>query len=92
MSMSTYDPTGKMADAFDYRNMDNTPDIPTKVSDLNNDSGFITAAVNNLANYYLKSETYTKAEVENLISNFGGFRKVATLPTTDIKTNIIYLL
>jgi hypothetical protein len=36
--MSTYDPTGKMADAFDYRNMDNTPDIPTKTSDLNNDS------------------------------------------------------
>jgi hypothetical protein len=90
--MSTYDPTGKMADAFDYRNMDNTPTIPTKVSDLQNDSGFITNAVNNLANYYLKSETYTKAEVENLISNFGGFKKVSALPTTDIKTNIIYLL
>jgi hypothetical protein len=90
--MSTYDPTGKMSDAFDYDNMYNTPTIPTKVSDLNNDSGFITAAVNNLTNYYTKTQTYTKTEVENLISNFGGFKKVSVLPTTDIKTNIIYLL
>ena len=92
MSMSTYDPTGKMSDAFDYTNMYNKPDIPTKVSDLQNDSEFITKAVNNLTNYYTKTQTYTKTEVENLISNFGGFKKVSVLPTTDIKTNIIYLL
>lgn len=34
--------------------------IPSKTSDLTNDSGFITNAVNNLVNYYLKSETDTK--------------------------------
>ena len=43
--------------------------IPTKTSDLTNDSGFITNAVNNLTNYYLKSETYTKAEVQALIAS-----------------------
>ena len=34
----------------------NTSDIPTKVSQLQNDSGFITNQVNNLANYYTKTE------------------------------------
>lgn len=42
-------------------------DIPTKTSDLTNDSGFITESVNTLTNYYLKSNTYTKTEVGNLI-------------------------
>lgn len=34
MSASTYDPTGKMADAFDYNNMENTPDIPSTAADV----------------------------------------------------------
>lgn len=33
--------------------------LPTKVSDLTNDSGFITNTVNNLTNYYTKTETDT---------------------------------
>lgn len=41
MNASTYDPTGKMADAFDYDNMDNTPE---NLSDFNNDVGYITTA------------------------------------------------
>lgn len=41
---------------------------PTKTSDLNNDSGFITNTVNNLVNYYLKTETYSKDEVNTLIN------------------------
>lgn len=69
-----------------------TVSTPTKTSDLTNDSGFITNAVNNLTNYYLKNETYTKAEVESLVANFAGFLVVANLPTQNIKTNIIYLL
>ena len=36
--------------------------IPTKTSDLTNDSGFITNQTNSLANYYLKSEAYNKTE------------------------------
>ena len=92
MSMSTYDPTSKMADAFDYDNMYNTPTIPTKVSDLQNDSEFITKAVNDLTNYYTKTQTYTKSEVDTLISNFGWFEVVSVLPTQNIKTNVIYML
>lgn len=58
-------------------------------SDLSN---FITASVNNLTNYYLKSETYTKAEVNSLVGNITTFEVVQTLPTQDIKTNVIYLV
>lgn len=42
--------------------------IPAKTSDLQNDSGFITAAVNALLNYYKKSETYTRTEVDAFIA------------------------
>lgn len=34
MNASTYDPTGKMADAFDYDNMYNTPTIPSTAADV----------------------------------------------------------
>ena len=62
------------------------------ISELTNDSGFITKAVSDLTNYYTKSEVYTKAEVADYVANFSWFEVVATLPTTDIKTTIIYLL
>ncbi|MGN0138267.1 MAG: hypothetical protein ACI381_06660 [Candidatus Methanomethylophilaceae archaeon] len=42
--------------------------VPTKVSQIENDTGFITKAVADLANYYVKSETYTRAEVQGLIA------------------------
>lgn len=81
-------------DAEDVGALPNDTDIPSKVSDLTNDSGFITNTVNNLANYYLKSETYTQAEVDALIAaaKNGRFISVATLPTTDIDTKAIYLV
>lgn len=71
----------------------NKPTIPTKVSDLANDTGFVTSTVNNLANYYLKTQTYTQAEVNALISAISTITisVVQTLPTTDIQTNVIYL-
>jgi len=47
----------------------NKPTIPTKTSDLNNDSGFIDTSVNNLINYYHKTDTYTKTEVDNKIGD-----------------------
>lgn len=60
--------------------------IPTKTSDLNNDSGFIDNSVNNLANYYKKTETYTKAEVDSKVSSVYKYKgSVATfgdLPST----------
>ena len=54
----------------------------------------ITNAVNDLVNYYLKSETYSKTEVDNIITAVKNsrFEVVSTLPTTDIKTNVIYLI
>ena len=69
-------------------------EIPEKTSDLTNDSGFITKAVDDLTNYYTKTNTYTKTEVDTLITNVknGRFEVVASLPTTDIKTNVIYLV
>ena len=51
-------------DAEDVGALPDDTDIPEKTSDLTNDSGFITNTVNNLANYYLKSETYTQAEID----------------------------
>ena len=70
------------------------PTPPVKVSDLTNDSGFITNTVNNLTNYYLKSETYTQAEVDALISAIVTLNilVVQTLPTQDISTTTIYLV
>ena len=72
----------------------NFSDIPTKVSDLTNDSGFIDNTVNNLTNYYLKNETYTKAEINNLIAQIPGFNVevVQTLPVSDIDPHTIYLV
>ena len=58
-------------------------------------ANFITASVNNLANYYLKSETFTKAEVNALIAGISQFRyqSVQTLPTASADTmGIIYLV
>lgn len=68
--------------------------IPSKVSDLQNDSQFITNTVNNLVNYYAKSDTYSKEEVNTLITNVasGGFTRVESLPTTEISTTTIYLV
>ena len=68
--------------------------VPTNTSDLNNDSGFITNLVNDLANYYTKSQTYTQAEVNQLISGIVTLNilVVQALPTQDISTTTIYLV
>lgn len=69
-------------------------DVPAKVSDLTNDSGFVTSAVDNLVNYYKKSETYTKTEISSLIANVStmSFSVVDSLPNENISTNTIYLV
>lgn len=68
--------------------------MPTKVSDLENDSGFVTKIVSDLTNYYTKSETYTKAEIQNLVNSLPEWKviKVQSLPTSDIDTMAIYLV
>lgn len=54
----------------------------------------ITKAVNDLANYYTKTQTYSKSEINSLINSIstGGFEVVSTLPSTDISTTTIYLV
>ena len=70
------------------------PTVPTVISALTNDAGFITNTVSNLANYYTTANTYSKTEVNNLISQIPkmDIEVVSSLPTTDISTTTIYLL
>lgn len=69
-------------------------DIPTLLSQLTNDSGFITKAVGDLTNYYLKTETYTQDEINQMLSAIPKFsiQPVDSLPTVDISTTTVYLL
>lgn len=68
--------------------------IPTKVSQLTNDSAYITSAVSDLTNYYTKSNTYTKTEIDGMVSAIPKFAiaVVSSLPTTNISTTTIYLV
>ena len=46
--------------------------VPTKTSQLQNDSGFIIKTTNELTNYYTKNNTYTKNEVDALVAGGKG--------------------
>ncbi len=69
-------------------------EIPTKISELTNDSGFVTKAVSDLANYYAKSETLTKAEISELVSAIPKFAVtvVSSLPVSNISNTTVYLV
>ena len=57
--------------------------------------GFITKTVNDLANYYLKSQTYTQAEVNALIAAINQFHYEvypSTSSVTDPQSNVLYLI
>lgn len=68
---------------------------PTKLSDFSNDENFIDNTVGNLVNYYLKTEVYTKEEVNTKIGEISTIQivvpKSGELPATG-KTNEIYLI
>lgn len=68
--------------------------VPEELSGFANDMGFIDNTVNNLANYYLKTQTYTKNEVNDIVNAISQFNAVivTTLPTTNISTTTIYLV
>ena len=63
-------------------------------SEIPDVSNFITNTVDDLVNYYKKSETFTKQEVNDLISAITtmDIRVVQTLPTEDISATTIYLV
>lgn len=71
-----------------------TTQIPAATSDLTNDSGFITKAVTDLTSYYLKSETYTRDEINQRLSEIPKFSisVVTSLPTSGISETTIYLV
>lgn len=64
--------------------------IPTATSDLNNDSGFITKAVADLTNYYTNSQTYTRDEINQRLSQIPKFSisVVSSLPASGDATTI----
>ena len=68
--------------------------VATKLSELENDKAFITKTVLDLENYYLKSDTYSKDEIDNRISLIPRFnvQVVSSLPTTDISETTVYLV
>lgn len=76
--------------ALDWANINNKP---TKLSQFTNDSAFITKSVTDLVNYYTKTESYTKAEVNALIGDLKTIQieKVTQLPPTG-ESNKIYLV
>lgn len=89
--------SGSAGGTNDYVDLINKPQI-NGVSLSGNktsaDLGIITKAVDDLVNYYLKSETYTKTQVDDIVAAVKNsrFEAVSTLPTTNIKTNVIYLV
>ena len=77
-----------------YDTLTNKPALPVKLSDLTNDSGYITNIVDDLLNYYKKSDTYSKEEISKLIGNINKLTSeiVESLPIENISTSTIYLI
>lgn len=67
--------------SIDYNSLDNLPTIPSKVSDLTNDSGFVTKSVSSLDNYYTKTEIDEK-EVEVTLNGTSVSSPSFYAPTT----------
>ena len=65
-----------------------------KNNQLENGKVYITKAVNDITNYYKKSETYTQAEINSKISAIPKFaiKVVTTLPTSNISETTVYLV
>lgn len=84
--------TGSYNDLSDKPNI---PTVPTNVSAFNNDAGYITKTVDDLVNYYLKSEVYTKTEVANLIAAIQQFHYeiyASISAVTSPAGNVLYLI
>lgn len=71
-------------DLSDYAKKTEIPDV----------SAFITRAVDDLANYYTKSQTYTREEIDQKVSAIPKFsiEVVSALPSTGISATTIYLV
>ena len=85
---------GNEGDAQDFLDSMKSPSNIQNLSDLNNDIGFITNAVSDLINYYTKTESYNKEEVNELVSSIPKFNisVVEELPTEGMSATTVYLL
>lgn len=92
--LSNYNDTVIKEELRKKANITDIPTVPSRVSELENDSNFVDNTVSNLLNYYLKEEVYSKEEVQSLISTINTFsvEVVEQLPTLDIDTHTIYLV
>lgn len=69
-------------------------DLPTKLDEYRAAKGLIDKTVSDLVNYYNKSETLTKAEINALVSAIPKFdiEVVTSLPTSNISETTVYLV
>lgn len=76
-----------------YNDLKDKPEIPTLISQLANDSDFITISVSNLQNYYSKIESYSKTEINSMIANLNSMtiEVIETLPLENISPTTMYL-
>lgn len=65
--------------------------VPTKNSQIENDSNFITKEVDNLTNYYTKTNTENKIREILIDTQTASIRKVTELPA-EAEKNVIYLV
>ena len=91
----TADPPGAAASAVAGHNGDPQahPDLRQEVLALAQKE-CVTKTVSDLVNYYTRSETYTQAQVNAMISAIPKFKiqVVSSLPTADISETTVYLL
>lgn len=74
-------------------NINHLADTKAEKTEIPNVSQFITRTVDNLANYYLKNETYNKGQVDNLISGISTIQVEIVDQLPDVgKSNVIYLV
>ena len=82
----------EIGDAKARREKLNRDELPSNLSAFQNDLHFIDNTVNNLLNYYKKSETYTKEQVDSLLATRWSSQFVQELPTENISPTTIYFL
>lgn len=79
----------------DYTDLTNRPvNVSSFYNDGNGTNPYITRTNADLLNYYLKTEVYTRTEVDNLLGAVGhmNFYVVEQLPDMDIDTGGIYYI
>lgn len=91
---SDWNQTDSSAKDF-IKNKPTIPVVPTNVSSFTNDAGYVIKTVDDLVNYYLKNEVYTKTEVANLIAAIQQFHYEIYASTSDVTSpqgNVLYLI